>query len=1093
MIISKLYIFSKNTDANASIRGYNYQTLKTLETWLENLLNKIDEDIYCDFEEDIFQKNNILGTAKFRQLKLYSSNFSFKSEEIEKCISHFFMLHIKTDYREIDKEFIFETNTKVAGKYKENDAELLRNWVSNQNDLSEGLLKSCTDKVTSIVSKYIHDQEKELKDKVDAATIKEAIMIFEGLAENDWKDFTKKIKWKFSDIEPDEEFSLTISNIESLILKLPYNIEKNNLDATFGILYKTVSLKASEEKPENRKLTLIEIENLVIGSGSTDDKWYIEIYEKWKDIEKVEVFNIGEFYEIINAVRYCRRNKYLSSHDTKWVDILSSYILMNLPKEFEREAIYDYLWLRLRVDDNNEPPKGDLFGCEELVRSYFANFSEFKNANALEDAQSLLSILFTVVRIDRIAINLVELNGWFDELFDEINRQKNNTSNPNEKCHLLEELGSLALFSNLIDKKQRKPSEIIKYYEEILSIIDTAEFYHATYLSSRINGFINIFIKFKPEENKEVIKALEIFSKKLDIVVEKRDGQFVRAKNQVERGASYIYSNNPTLIIFALNHFHNAKDLWHTKETIDGYVLALINISQVYSAIGFNFAAKYYALAGVWASLYNGDKRIYKRIADSLGMVFYSDFSQGSWLNSITDFHLFINSRNEFNPTSFNPEEETLVMKAIADFAIILYATPKISPQFQILIDTNLQFANYQGLDVLNSLLEMMEKKWQLESSLNEFCENLLNDFPLNDSGRIRKISFYALGSLWEISFDNNYQINSIAEEFIAILQIILSEISLSELDFHFIKGKIKLELEIADQVLSPEQLPSNTEYKWKVFIYYLDNAEPENINKHMGKNSMSVYNILNEISLLKDSEFGDLFKILFEQNGLASKTLSENAYQRIYRKIFSNGEFDVLQREHFLPVNIDWSLPTENNLMKWNHSLSPKYNFDASIKNIHNRFINSYHNIHITLEKLLIIPEFHDYINELRNEGFLDWQIIIAIWNFILNYKANLDMKNIVFENEEKTIEALQNGMDKYSNLDEEDCYIYFPLEAFKSDDFNFQLKQIPIIVLKSIGLENKSRFPNFDPIMEFLNIRFNMKNDFNNLDNPLTVIKRE
>src|SRR4051812_39033552 len=104
MSISKLHIFSKNTDASASIRGYNYQTLKTLETWIDNLLNKVDEEIYCDFEEDIFQKNDFAKTAKFRQLKLYSSNFSFKSEEIEKCISHFFMLHVKTDYLLTDKE-----------------------------------------------------------------------------------------------------------------------------------------------------------------------------------------------------------------------------------------------------------------------------------------------------------------------------------------------------------------------------------------------------------------------------------------------------------------------------------------------------------------------------------------------------------------------------------------------------------------------------------------------------------------------------------------------------------------------------------------------------------------------------------------------------------------------------------------------------------------------------------------------------------------------------------------------------------------------------------------------------------------------------
>lgn len=137
MNVNKLFLFSKNTDAFSSQRGYNYQTLKTLETWVENYLENEKDDIYCEFEEDIFQKNNYDKVLKFRQIKLYSSNFSFSSDEIKKCISNFFMLSIKSDYNDFTKEFIFETNTKVATQYTDNDAELLKEWVDNQHNLTE--------------------------------------------------------------------------------------------------------------------------------------------------------------------------------------------------------------------------------------------------------------------------------------------------------------------------------------------------------------------------------------------------------------------------------------------------------------------------------------------------------------------------------------------------------------------------------------------------------------------------------------------------------------------------------------------------------------------------------------------------------------------------------------------------------------------------------------------------------------------------------------------------------------------------------------------------------------------------------------------
>lgn len=92
MEINKLYLFTKDTDAFSSQRGYNYQTLKTLETWIKNYVRNIQEDIYCEYEEDIFQKGIENKIAKFRQIKLYSTNFSFSSEEVKKCLAHFFML-----------------------------------------------------------------------------------------------------------------------------------------------------------------------------------------------------------------------------------------------------------------------------------------------------------------------------------------------------------------------------------------------------------------------------------------------------------------------------------------------------------------------------------------------------------------------------------------------------------------------------------------------------------------------------------------------------------------------------------------------------------------------------------------------------------------------------------------------------------------------------------------------------------------------------------------------------------------------------------------------------------------------------------------
>ncbi|MGL5256443.1 MAG: hypothetical protein ACRC76_05330, partial [Proteocatella sp.] len=173
--ISKLHIFTKDTDATASLRGYQYQILKTLETWLQNFQSEIQEEIYCDYEDDVFQKDDLSKSAKFRQIKLYSSNFSFKNEEITKCIAHFFMLHVKSNYSNLEKEFIFEANTTIAKKYLDNDAELLREWHKDQDHMSIDLLNRCSNKVKEIISEYVKNQAKALKDKIDPKILKEAV------------------------------------------------------------------------------------------------------------------------------------------------------------------------------------------------------------------------------------------------------------------------------------------------------------------------------------------------------------------------------------------------------------------------------------------------------------------------------------------------------------------------------------------------------------------------------------------------------------------------------------------------------------------------------------------------------------------------------------------------------------------------------------------------------------------------------------------------------------------------------------------------------------------------------------------------------
>lgn len=1086
MELNKLFLFSKNTDAFASQRGYNYQTLKTLETWISNFISNIKEDIYCEFEEDIFQKNLLSQKLIFRQIKLYSSNFSFSSEEIKKCICHFFILHVKSNYNDFSKEYVFETNTNIAQKYLNNDADLLKEWFENQDQLDAEKLTKYSLKVKDIVTEYIHEQKKVLKDKDG---VQEAVQIFNQLGETFWQEFTKMIKWKFIGISPNDEFSSTRANIELLIAELPYDLEENDSIQIFGVLLESVFMAVNEKVGEERKLTYDQLEQSLLSIGKEDDKWYSSRYDYYKTIEPLSEFRIGEFYEILDLVNYCRRKKYLHKHKDLWNPLLAYYAKSaNLDPLFRKKAIYEIVFLNnefYEVDYENlavrERPDGSLLGFEKDIRYYFNDFSTFKTAVEIERAHSIINLVFIASINGKALIGEEELRIWFKQLYRKVNQKLVTQKDISEKCNLLEQKGNFLLGINRLRDKSN--TEFIQYFNEILALADQAILFKLSQFADRIEKYIKMQLNVDPTDEMGIIAVLEDFSENLFPLVEKREGKVKLAQSQVNRGYSYLKTNIPKNLLKALDYFHRAKDNYLQEDTIEGFVLGLLNIAQLYNSIGMHFAAKNYALAAFRMST---NKELIKRVESSLSILAYADFRQGSWFNALSLYGRYIGLRLNANFDKSDAEEE---QKATINIAFMLYVMGRSSNQFKYLIENYIAFLDYIGDEIVVPIQSKISDELQSDEKYYKSIENHIDDFPLNDFGKTQIINFYALGSLWCISFDNTHEVRSIAEEYISSIQIVLAEIALSDVDFHLLKSKIEIELTLSDRYRAPEQLPSNEVIKWKVYICFSDQVGAEKINQHAAFNMVSLRLMLDNISLLQSNEFDQLFWRFFTQASLDTKQIVINLYQKIHRDIYYKEDFEVFQASSFKKEQLNLNLPRENKVMIWDSSLSKKYNKKFSLESIENRFNNMQKCTYLTLAELKKLPSFPIWLNDLRSEGHKDWQILMNMQNFMINYKVRRFEKNN-FNNTEDHVEHFQKIFYKYMNMDEKDCYVQFPLEAFKSkeftDQFNFSLPS----ALYTYGLETKLKTPNFTAIKEFLDIRFNLCNDDYNENNPLKDI---
>ncbi|GAB3323415.1 hypothetical protein GCM10027511_32380 [Hymenobacter humi] len=1105
MSISKLFLFAKNTDASASMRGYQYQVFKTVETWLENYLDHVDEAIYCDYEEDIFQHNELTQAATFRQLKLYSTPFSFRSEEIQKAVAHFFMLHVKTDYAAKNKEFVFEANSRIAEYREGNESDLLRRWVANQEALPDALLPECAKKVKVLVTSYVNERAAQLANqlaeklkkkaedaeallgiKAEEQVLQEAVTVFQKLTDQDWDDFTRRIKWRFDDLSPDEAFKGTIARLEELVAQLP-DMPKERRKGFLGMLCMRVDIKASEQAPEDRKLVNGELTNLLLQAGTLEDLWYHEVFTKWNEIGQPADFRLGEFYEVLQAVSYCRVAKNLQSHDAFWIGLLTSYITqLEQQPEFRKKGLYELLWLRMRPTEYLAPALGDLFGLEDYIREYFSDFSAFTAAGDFEDIQSLLFLVMASALNEKSALTPEETASWLQQFKKQLDQLLSQTTNPSDLCRLLECSANLHFFAGSQDRSAENVAKIMAPLEQLLANLDQARLYNATQLSNRIHTHIRLLIQVDEEENEVLIDAFKEFVGRLDAVVEKKRGAHERARRLVASGAAYLESKTPNSLLKALRDFHEAKALWLQDETFEGYTLALLNIAQVYGALDMHFAAKYYGLWATWVSWQKGSRKLVKRIAQGIGMVFHADFVQGAWFSALLDFELYMRMRHEFDPEPIDAEGAEMPQKSIMNYGFLLYAAPLLAPELQVMAQAKLTATGYLKEEYLDELLAVLQADLP-EAKLRAGLTRNFADAPLNDMGPERTVRFHALGMEWHVHFRNSYEMTALGEDFCAMLQVLLVEIALSKVDFHLPSGLVDLTLEATDDPREPEQLPDNGKAKWKAFVQRVDSSDYEVVKLGAAFVSVALKAILQDISLLPAVEYNEAFWGLFTKSNLGAKSMQATSYQRMFRSLFAEKAFGAFGRDTFSALTDVPEFPMLNPFMQPKAGLSTKYNPSSAIQNIGNRFQKAVRNIHKTLAGLKQDAGYGPWVQALRQEGWPDWQIVVAMMNFMLSYKANRIIEGREFATPAEYQAALQTEFQRILQRDEVELQMEFPLQAFQSTEFRMSLEQLPLISLSSFGLENHARFPNPGAVRKFMNERFNVQTDANDEHNPL------
>jgi len=497
----------------------------------------------------------------------------------------------------------------------------------------------------------------------------------------------------------------------------------------------------------------------------------------------------------------------------------------------------------------------------------------------------------------------------------------------------------------------------------------------------------------------------------------------------------------------------------------------MLFISRCYEELGLTFGGKYYALSVAHIAINSPREEMKTLVPRALFQATECDYHHGSWINFLDLAPTALAAHGQFVPDPVELEKHDAFKRFIFHVVTIQALTERLCPDLEGLVSDKIRPLHFD--DLIEELLPISRKSWasRSEQEIWKTCQDDLSSIPLGDVGTKRVVRWTASGVEWVLSWANDRLSNSAGEQFVALLQVILADLSSADICLLPTTVSIHIKCEAGSKVTAGSR-PSNIGRLWEISLPPVSERASSHILHIQETIVAHAASILSEISLLPSKKIVETLKAKF-RNGLSSKTFVGAAYDSLYCGFVSDQAFENPDRRaHVVPK---WPL-FEAQLhpdIRWRDGPGPTYSHSEALQLIRNRYANSIISIQKTLERLSANPEFLKVVRKLRIEGWRDWHILTSIASVTANYRVRLlpgardDPKWIG---------------DNYRNLmfqQETDSSVPVPLGEYLEERLRLAHDANMLSVLRSLGLDCRQRTPDFPAIQEFLAKRYNYWTD--------------
>jgi len=795
-----------------------------------------------------------------------------------------------------------------------------------------------------------------------------------------------------------------------------------------------------------------------------DTDWYADIFSKWKS-QGSTIPSYASFVELKESARHAALTDSLKGDLGFWINQLQQFKNADVENDLKRKATYELAVVSLRG-------LGILTGQENDLRDYFKEISGLHDPVHLEDAAALVNYCIGAVSMNAVGLNYQELWEWKETLSATVERLSKQHPASGMMCSLLELRGYLSFKIDPEHPEIPAPAEALKWWKLLVKHVPKAPLYPLERFSDRLTEYMR-FLQITPEYVE--------FSQKIDELLTERYGDVVAAEKCRDRAMVFYEKGS---LLAAIDQLHIAKVKWFTDETLQGSLLTILFISQCYRELGLTFAGKYYALSVAHIAVNSSREDMKTFVPRALFHATECDYVHGSWINFLDLAPTALAAHERFVVHPVEAEKHDEFNRFIFHAVTIQALTERLCPDLEDFVSEKIRPLRLD--DVIKELLPMSKKSWESrsEQEIWKTCQSDLSSIPLGDVGTKRVVRWAASGVEWVLSWANDHKSNAAGEQFTALLQIILADVS--SVDICLLPTTVSIHIKCeAGSKLSASSRPSNAGRFWEISLPLVSAEASPNVMDIQTGIVAHATSILSEISLLPRDKILDILKVRF-RDGLSSKAFVGAAYDSLYCEFVSGQTFENPDRgAHVIPK---WPLfePQLHSDIRWRDGPGPTYSPSEALQLIRNRYKNSVISIQKTLERLSTNPDFLKVVRKLRVEGWRDWHILASIASRTANYRLRLlpgacdDPKWMA---------------DNFGSLmweKETDSSVPVPLSEYVEDKLRLAHDMNMLSVLHSLGLECRQETPDFPAVQKFLAKRYHYWTDDTVHDDPFPEASR-